>query len=257
MLNIHAIPAFSDNYLWLFHNEGSRDAFVVDPGDAEVIEAALQKLDLDLAGILLTHHHWDHTGGVEALSKSRNIPIYGPASPNIPQVTHTLREGDLLKLGPNTQFKVLEVAGHTLDHIAYHDPDNETLFCGDTLFAGGCGRMFEGNPEQMQSSLAKLAKLPPNTKVYCAHEYTQSNLAFAHAVEPENAQLNLRVKNVASARQANQRTVPSTIADELETNPFLRWDSSAVIESAQKQAGRPLTSPADIFAALRGWKDNF
>lgn len=257
MLNVIAVPAFNDNYLWLMHAEGSVDAYVVDPGDSAPIEAALKAHNLELAGILLTHHHWDHTGGVDTLMGDRSIPIYGPNSSNIPQVTHPLNEGDTVRLNKGISFDVIEVPGHTLDHIAYHDSDSGSLFCGDALFAGGCGRMFEGQPAQMHHSLLKLAALPRETSIYCAHEYTQSNLRFAAAVEPDNTELRQRIDTVNHERAAGRRTVPSKMVDELATNPFLRCSSDAVISAAQAHQGKTLTEPAEVFAALRQWKDNF
>ncbi|MGH1374546.1 MAG: hydroxyacylglutathione hydrolase [Cellvibrionaceae bacterium] len=257
MLNVIAVPAFQDNYLWLLHAEGCRDCYVVDPGDAKVIEAALESHNLELAGVLLTHHHWDHTGGVEALTEVRSIPVYGPNSPNIPQVTHALAEGDQVSLSGGLNFTVLEVPGHTLDHIAYFNPENPALFCGDALFAGGCGRMFEGTAPQMQASLAKMADLPSKTQIYCAHEYTQANLRFALAVEPENQFLVQRAAQTDRARSAGQSTVPSELGVELQTNPFLRWAAADVIAAASTQANRSLSNPEDVFGALRSWKDNF
>ncbi len=257
MLNVIAVPAFEDNYLWLMHEEGSAEAYVVDPGDSVPIEAALKSNNLNLAGILLTHHHWDHTGGVEALTSNRSIPVYGPDSANIPQVTQQLKEGETLQLNQNLSFDIIAVPGHTLDHIAYHDGDSGSLFCGDALFAGGCGRMFEGQPAQMQASLAKLAALPSKTNIYCAHEYTQSNLRFAAVVEPDNIELRQRIAEVNNDRAAGRRTVPSVMADELTTNPFLRCSSDAVIAAAQAHQGKALATHAEVFAALRQWKDNF
>ncbi len=257
MLNVLAVPAFQDNYLWLLHEDNGCECYAVDPGDAEVIEGALKTEGLELAGILLTHHHWDHTGGVEALTAGRSIPIYGPNSDKIPQVTHPLQEGDQVHLSGGLSLSILEVPGHTLDHIAYVDETSASLFCGDALFAGGCGRMFEGKAPQMQASLAKLAALPANTKVYCAHEYTQANLQFALAVEPGNQRLTERIKTVDTLRSEEKATVPSLLADELETNPFLRWGVKPVVDAASNRAQRSLSTPHEVFAALRSWKDNF
>lgn len=257
MLNVIAVPAFQDNYLWVLHAEGTRDCYVVDPGDAVVIEAALTEQDLNLSGILLTHHHWDHTGGVEALTAKRSIPVYGPNSANIPHVTHAVGEGNEVCLEGGLTLTILEVPGHTLDHIAYFEPESHSVFCGDALFAGGCGRMFEGTAPQMQASLAKLAALPETTRIYCAHEYTQANLSFAMAVEPDNRALAERVALVARQRADGVRTVPSLLSDELATNPFLRWASPQVIASAAQHVGESLSAPQEVFAALRGWKDNF
>ncbi|WP_439136092.1 hydroxyacylglutathione hydrolase [Pseudomaricurvus sp.] len=257
MLKIIPVPAFTDNYLWLLHLEGSNQAYVVDPGDAAPIEEALKQHGLELAGIMVTHHHGDHTGGIKKLTENRSIPVYGPDSPNISTITLPLKEGDSLSIGGNTEFKVFEVPGHTLDHIAYHSPADAALFCGDTLFAAGCGRMFEGEPRQMQASLAKLASLPKETEVYCAHEYTLANLKFAQAVEPDNETLQARVKQAEQVRASGGFTVPSVLGMELDTNPFLRVHTPSVIESANRQEPNEVNEPWQVFAVLRRWKDNF
>lgn len=258
MLKIIPVPAFNDNYLWLLHPENSDLAYVVDPGSAEPIEAALAKYELTLAGILLTHHHGDHIGGVQELTENRDIPVYGPHSPRIPFVTHPLEEGESVLLSGAGEFKVLEVPGHTLDHIAYYSASEAVLFCGDTLFAAGCGRLFEGTPEQMHASLRKLADLPADTAVYCAHEYTLSNLRFALAVEPGNEKLQARVEQAEKNRAFGSPTVPSVLGLELETNPFLRVEAPEVVQSAKKQPNYAENDePAAIFAVLRAWKDNF
>ena len=257
MIRIITVPAFHDNYLWLFHHPDSTDAYAVDPGDAAAIESALQAYKLHLKGILVTHHHADHIGGIPALVKHRDIPVYGPLSKHIPDVTHPLSEGDELQLPGPFGFQVLAVPGHTLDHIAYHEPRERVLFCGDTLFAAGCGRMFEGNPRQMQASLQKLAELPPQTAVYCAHEYTTANLGFASAVEPDNRGIQDRVEATRRLRRDDKPSVPSTIAQELQTNPFLRVKEPTVVAAASRYTGTEIQAPADVFAALRSWKDNF
>lgn len=259
MIKVIPVPAFQDNYFWLFHTEGSNQAYVVDPGEAEPVLAALKHKGLQLAGILITHHHWDHTGGIDQLLTSFDVPVYGPKSQNIRQITHTLRQGDTLSLSEELQFQVLEVPGHTLDHLAYFCPESTQplLFCGDTLFAGGCGRLFEGSAEQMHHSLSKLAELPTATAVYCAHEYTLSNLAFAQAVEGSNTKLIERINREEQKRSQQQPTVPSTIGLELATNPFLRCAESSVIDSVQSREGCEFDSPAEVLAAVRRWKDNF
>lgn len=258
MLKIIPVPAFADNYLWLLHPEDSSLAYVVDPGSAAPVEEALAKYGLNLAGILVTHHHGDHIGGIQELTENRAIPVYGPDSRNIPLVTHPLSDGDTIRLAEQFDFQVIAVPGHTLDHIAFYCADEAVLFCGDTLFAGGCGRMFEGTPEQMYGSLAKLAQLPPETAVYCAHEYTLANLKFAQAVEPDNEKLQHRVVHAEHTRAFGSPTVPSTIGLELDTNPFLRARVPAVILAAKKQHNSADTSePSAIFAVLRAWKDNF
>ncbi len=255
-LQVTAIPAFADNYLWLIHD--GRHAVVVDPGDAAPIEAALSSGQLTLAAILLTHHHRDHAGGVTDLLRERDIPVYGPAKEAIAGVTHHVSEGDNIRLTePAISLGVLDVPGHTAGHVAYVDHDHGWLFCGDTLFAGGCGRLFEGTAEQMTTSLAKLAALPDATKVYCAHEYTVSNLRFAVAAEPENAAVAERLKQAQAARERGERTVPSTIAEEKLTNPFLRYREPAVVQTLRSQASLVNDDPVVAFAALREWKNAF
>ncbi len=258
MLQVHPVPAFSDNYLWVIHD--GRHAALVDPGDAQPVIDYLTANDLTLTAILCTHHHADHVGGVEAildfLRLRDAIPVYGPASERIPARTRALHEGDHISLPElGLDFDVLDVPGHTAGHIAYYGHD--LLFCGDTLFACGCGRLFEGTPAQMTNSLAKLKRLPGQTKVFCAHEYTMANIKFAEAVEPVNADLKLRKAFCAAKRHRNEPTVPSTIALELATNPFLRWDSEAVIAAAEKRAGHALKADNEVFAVIREWKNNF
>jgi hydroxyacylglutathione hydrolase len=254
MLRIHTVPAFQDNYFWLFHAEGERDAWIVDPGDAEPVERALAEHDLRLAGIVVTHHHFDHTGGVSQLAAAHGASVTGPDSEKIDGVSDVVREGDAVTFA-GVRFEVLEVPGHTLDHIAYHAPEAGVLFCGDTLFAGGCGRLFEGTPAQMHGSLSKLAALPPETRVYCAHEYTLANLAFAERVEPESRELAERIAEARALRDAGRPTVPSTIALEHATNPFLRVAEPSVVEAAREHAGAPLEGPESVLAEVRRWKD--
>lgn len=258
-INVIPVPAFNDNYLWLFHRHGDTRAYVVDPGDAGPVEAALQERNLDLGAILITHHHLDHIGGIDKLLESRDIPVYGPAAGSVPQVTKGLTEGDKLVLDEGLEFQVLAVPGHTLDHLAYfsESSDSPVLFCGDTLFAAGCGRLFEGSAEQMHQSLGKLRQLPDNTLVYCAHEYTMSNLKFAVAVDGDNVQLKKRIDIEQAKRDREQPTVPSTIALEKSTNPFLRWDDPAIKAAAESYLGRQLNSEAEVLGAIREWKDNF
>ncbi|MFK7978155.1 MAG: hydroxyacylglutathione hydrolase [Halioglobus sp.] len=257
MLIIEPIHAFSDNYIWLVYDDESRNAFVVDPGDAQPVESKLEELALNLEGVLITHHHFDHVGGLAELSAGRDLVIYGPHNPAIEAITHRLAGGDtIVALGE--EFAVTEVPGHTLDHIAYfNNGDQPVLFCGDTLFAGGCGRMFEGTAPMMLNSLEALAALPTNTKVYCAHEYTLANLAFAQAVEPDNAALAERVKHAVATREQGQPTVPSNIGLELATNPFLRCTEPSVAATMKENGMLAGSEPAEVFAAVRGWKDNF
>jgi hydroxyacylglutathione hydrolase len=257
MLTIEPIPAFNDNYIWLLYDTQSREAAVVDPGDAAPVLQTLQDMQLKLTGILITHHHFDHVGGVAELVTACNPVIYGPHNPAIAGISQRLRAGDRIEvLGQS--FEVLEVPGHTLDHIAYyHGGDMPLLFCGDTLFAGGCGRLFEGTPAMMHQSLQKLAALPPATRVYCAHEYTLANLAFARAVEPDNVELLRRVADAEATRARDEPTVPSDLGLELATNPFLRCSREDLIASLQAQGKLAGKSPVDVFATVRGWKDQF
>jgi hydroxyacylglutathione hydrolase len=255
MLSIDPIPAFQDNYIWCLHDGGS--AWVVDPGDAEPVEAFLTERNLRLDGLLITHHHSDHTGGIAELVRKYGLQtVYGPRNPAIAGITHRLKEGDSVSL-LGLDFQVFEVPGHTLDHIAYFLATTQPLvFCGDTLFAAGCGRLFEGTAPQMYASLQKLAALPAATKIYCTHEYTLSNLHFALAVEPDNLATQARVISAQSLRKELRPTLPSTLQLELETNPFLRADALTV-QTAALQHGAIGTENSQIFAALRTWKDHF
>ena len=253
-MEIIPIPAFRDNYIWTLVQ--GQHAVCVDPGDATPVLAFLQQRGLSLSAILNTHHHWDHTGGNTVLINRSTIPLYGPKHEAIEGLTHKLSEGDEITLTEiGLQLRVLDIPGHTAGHIALYNDD--MLFCGDTLFACGCGRLFEGTPEQMSASLEKLARLNKNTKIYCGHEYTLANITFAKAVEPANKNITDREKREAAKRVANQPTLPSTIGEELETNPFLRCAEPAVIEAAEKYAGKSLNNKIAVFAALREWKNNF
>lgn len=250
------IPAFADNYLWLLH-DGKR-ALVVDPGDAEPVLRALEQHALQLESILVTHHHADHTGGVDVLRQACGAKVYGPASERIPQPFTPLQGGDIAHtLG--LDFQVLDVPGHTAGHVAYYAPDingKPLLFCGDTLFSGGCGRLFEGTPAQMLASLDKLAALPGNTVVCCTHEYTLSNLRFALAVEPGNADLVAYQARCMRLREAGQPTLPTSISQELLINPFLR-SRQATIMAAARRFDASAHDDSTVFAAIRQWKNQF
>jgi hydroxyacylglutathione hydrolase len=258
-MKIVAVPALKDNYIWLLHHRGR--AAVVDPGEGAPVIEQLRREGSTLTAILLTHHHADHVGGVEELLSHRSVPVYGPAAESIAEVDHPLGDGDRVDLPDlGLQFEVLDVGGHTRGHIAYYAAN--LLFCGDTLFGGGCGRIFEGTPAQMWRSLSRLAALPPQTAVYCAHEYTEANLRFALAVEPDNPDLHRRIESVHSLRSQGQPSVPSTLAEELASNPFLRWRSPAVMAAAERHRsvpvnGVPVNGDAEVFAAIRAWKDVF
>jgi len=250
------IPAFNDNYLWLIHN--GKYAAVVDPGDAKPVLAALDMHRLSLVAILLTHHHADHVGGVQNLLLHANIPVFGPRAERIDGVTADLTEGDCADIPQlGLTLSVLDVPGHTNGHIAYVAPKQHWLFCGDTLFAGGCGRLFEGTPAQMVSSLAKLANLPDDTQIYCAHEYTLSNLRFALAVDPDNHALQARVAIEQGKRNAGLPTLPSNIGLEKATNPFLRYRTSQIAQRLRAEGRLRSDDPIAAFAALREWKNTF
>lgn len=256
MLNVSPIPAFNDNYFWLLSQDSSPDAVVVDPGAAQPVLDYLNAHGLQLVAILLTHHHWDHTNGVEELRKIYQAKVYGPKSEHIDGLDVILTDGDSVELDElGCRFSVLSTPGHTLDHISYYG--DSRLFCGDTLFAGGCGRLFEGTPAMMRESLSKLADLPAETQVFCAHEYTLANLKFARTLEPNNPVLEQRYQQVSSARERNEITLPSTISAELATNPFLRCHSEEIKSSAETHSGRDLPQVNDVFAEIRSMKDAF
>ncbi len=252
MLDIKSIPAFNDNYIWLIQNSDRRCA-VVDPGDAQPVIDYLNKHDLSLEAILITHHHNDHIGGIaELVRQNPGINVVGPSSEPIPTVTHAVEAGEQIELFDEV-FWVLGLEGHTAGHIGY--VGDGKLFCGDVLFSGGCGRVFEGTMEQMYTSLTKLAALPEETEVYCAHEYTASNLAFALAVEPENEQLQKYREEVNRLRAQNLPTIPTTLRREKWINPFLRTDQQGVIRSVSSRTSS--TDPLAVFTALREWKNEF
>jgi len=257
---IEPIAAFTDNYIWCLHD--GRTAWVVDPGEASPVLMFLAANKLSLQGILITHHHHDHTGGIGELRQAfPALNIYGPRNrddkPSIKGLDKHVAEGDAVDV-LGYSFRVLEIPGHTLDHIAYYAPDSHppTLFCGDTLFAAGCGRLFEGTPPQMLASLQKLAQLPAATAVYCGHEYTVANLRFAQAVEPNNVAVRERAAAAATLRAAQRPTLPSNIGLELATNPFLRCQTPSVLAAARRH-GAQNENLAAIFAAIRTWKDQF
>ncbi|WP_342651166.1 hydroxyacylglutathione hydrolase [Pseudomonas sp. REB1044] len=259
MIQIEALRAFSDNYIWLLQDTAKRHCAVVDPGDAAPVLAWLQAHgDWTLTDILITHHHNDHVGGVQQLKQVTGASVHGPAHETIPGRDVALNDGDTATVLGIT-FEVLAVPGHTLGHIAFYSDRTPTplLFSGDTLFAAGCGRMFEGTPEQMQPALQRLASLPESTEVYCAHEYTLSNLRFARAVEPSNADIQRRFEEVTQLRAQQRITLPSSIALERLTNPFLRTAVTSVKQKADEWKGSPNNSQIAVFAALRAWKDSF
>lgn len=254
LLHVQPIPAFSDNYIWLL-TEKSGNAVVVDPGDADPVLERLEEAGLRLTAVLVTHHHYDHTGGLEDLAAAYpDLRVYGPRDDRIAGLTDRLGADDQIRpAGLSTHFTVMEVPGHTSSHIAYLGAGK--LFCGDTLFAAGCGRVFDGTFEQLARSLAHIAALPEETLCYCAHEYTLANLGFAAWVEPDSAALAERTESEMQRRERGEPTVPSTLDLELRTNPFLRTDVSNVVAAAEAFAGRRLESRTQVFTALRRWKD--
>jgi hydroxyacylglutathione hydrolase len=254
MPTIIPIPAFSDNYIWLMRDGDV--AAIVDPGDAAPVIAYLEREGLKLSAILATHHHGDHVGGIPALLARGKVPVFGPATEDIPGRTHALGEGDAIVVpGLDLKFSVLDIPGHTAGHIAF--VGNGLVFSGDTLFAAGCGRLFEGTPTQMVASLDKLAALPGDTAVYCGHEYTMSNLRFALAVEPGRAALLERQTRDQAKRDRGVPTLPSTMTDELSTNPFLRSGEVNIRAAVEQHAGRALRDRVGVFAELRAWKNSF
>ena len=255
---IKPIPAFSDNYIWTVTDAAHREAAVVDPGDAGPVLDYLAAHDLQLSAVLITHHHPDHIGGLKTLIRKFAPVVYGPHNPSIEGISRPLAEGDSLELF-GVRFSILEVPGHTMDHIAYFSDSQEppVLFCGDTLFAAGCGRLFEGTPAMMHASLAKLTALPPSTRVYCTHEYTLANLRFARVVEPDNTALQERMEQEQVRRDADRPTLPSTLALELQTNPFLRCAQPQLRAAAESRAGTEMEDDVAVFAAIRQWKDSF
>ncbi len=256
MTIITAVPAFKDNYIWFIKNASSQDVAIVDPGDAKPVLKALTAQQLTPIAILITHHHADHSGGIAELLQHFSLPVYASAIEPINDVTNPLADGDIVKLSKlQLNLQVLSIPGHTLGHIAFYSPS--IVFSGDTLFTGGCGRIFEGTAEQMYHSLCRLAALPDDTQVYCGHEYTEANLRFAQAVEPHNSYLLQRIAVVQKLRAANLPSVPASMAEEKRTNPFLRCEVAEVIAAAEQYANQKLTTPVEVFACLREWKNNF
>lgn len=255
MNNIFAIPAFSNNYIWCIHD--SKHAIIVDPGDASPVIKTLNEKQLTLTHILITHHHHDHIGGIKELKKTYpDVTVYGPQNPQIDGIDQRLEEGSNIALhNPNIDLKVMETPGHTMDHIVFYN--QQLLFCGDTLFSAGCGRMFEGTPDVFYRSLQKLAQLPEQIKVYCTHEYTLANLAFAAHVDPENTVLRDYQTWATTQREKNQITLPSNISEQKQINPFLRCNSQKIKQNIESIMNLSTESEVEVFAALRRCKDNF
>ena len=260
MFNIIPLPAFKDNYIWTLHD--GQHAVVVDPGDAAPVRAYLEKQRLKLAAILCTHHHHDHIGGICELAQVYNAPVYGPQHEDIPCMDHAMSEGDKLRFAsPEVEFSVWDIPGHTRGHIAYLflDAGASSVFCGDTLFGCGCGRLFDGTAPQLHHSLQRLAALPPDTRVYCTHEYTEANIRFALVCEPGNAQLQQRKLDAHALRAQGLPTLPSNIGLECATNPFLRCTQDEIIRNIERHHGARLATGNELaaFTALREWKNSF
>jgi hydroxyacylglutathione hydrolase len=254
MLRIHSVTAFKDNYIWLIGRTGTPEVAAVDPGDARPLLAYCAAHGLEPCAVLITHHHRDHAGGVRELLSHHDVPVYGPAHEPIPGLTHPLGEGAHVTLPEiGLTLQVLELPGHTRAPLSYTGAG--MLFCGDTLFTGGCGYLFEGTAKQMYASLTRLAALPGETQVYCGHEYTLENLSFALHVEPDNPDLRARIAAARRLRAQGLPTVPSTLEEERRTNPFLRCHIPQVIEAAETYAERRLSTPDQVFAVVRQWKD--
>jgi hydroxyacylglutathione hydrolase len=255
MIQVISIPAFTDNYIWLITNEERKYAALVDPGEAQPVLDELQRRDMQPVAILITHFHHDHVNGIEKLLEVYpDLPVYGPASEYIPGMTRAMGEGqsvDLEALG--LRFEVLDTPGHTAGHIVYYGEGS--LFCGDTLFGNGCGRVFDGTLDDLHASLQRIARLPTETSVYCAHEYTVDNIGFAKWVEPDNAALNVRLQECRELLDSGRGTVPFELGLEFDTNPFLRTHIPEVIAKAEEIAGRETHTSTEVFAVLRIWKD--
>lgn len=256
MTQVLHVPAFRDNYIWLLLDEAGTGVVAVDPGDAGPVLSFMQARGMRLDAILCTHHHADHSGGIPALLADARVPVFGPAGEAITGITHPVREGDVVHMpGFTHPLRVLDIPGHTAGHVAFFD--ERWLFCGDTLFSAGCGRLFEGTADQMYASLGKLARLPPDTEVYCGHEYTLANLRFALSLEPDNASILDYYQEVSARRGRGEASLPSTIGRELHINPFLRAGDASLNEVFDQRTGQK-SDPASVrFAILRRWKDEF
>ena len=255
MEHIHAIPALTDNYIWAIEYAPGLCA-VVDPGCAKSTINYIKSTSLTLTAILITHHHWDHTDGIEALCAQHDVPVYGPAHEQIPCRSHAMHDGDIAELGDGMlSLTAIDTPGHTTGHISYHG--HGCLFCGDTLFLAGCGRLFEGTAEQLHHSLQRLAALPDDTLIYCGHEYTLDNLAFAQSIEPDNTCIAKRIKSCQQQRQQQQPTVPATLAQEKQSNPFLRCHMPTLQQAIAKQSKQHIDNAQDAFTALRQLKDAY
>ncbi len=256
MLEIIPLPALKDNYIWLLKNTISRHVAIVDPSEAEPVLNVIKSEGLIPIAIMITHHHWDHVGGISGITEQFDIPVYTPKTESVVGSTNPVGEGDVVALTElSLNLKILDVPGHTSGAVAYYT--DAMVFSGDTLFTAGCGRMFEGTPPQMHASLSKFKTLPDSTLLYCGHEYTVANLKFAAKVEPNNVAIQRRLQLAEETRKSNHPTVPATLAEEKETNPFLRCEERDVISAASHFSAKKLNETADVFAAVRQWKDHF
>jgi len=258
MTTILTIPAFSDNYIWMLCDDTLQYAAIIDPGDATPVINALEKGNIQPVAILITHHHHDHIGGIAVLlQKYPHLAVYGPQAEHIALLTHKVMPNESIDLQPiDIQLKVLDTSGHTAGHISYYNKQEGLLFCGDTLFASGCGRVFDGTMEQLHQALENIAQLPATTKIYCAHEYTLDNIGFAKWVESNNEDLLTRERLCWELLDNDKPTVPTLLGDELKTNPFLRCHKKSVIEAAESFAGKKLPTSGEVFNVLRHWKDS-
>jgi hydroxyacylglutathione hydrolase len=257
MTHVVPIPALSDNYIWLIMDDEQQFVIIVDPGESQPVLNLVQQQSLQPVAILVTHRHWDHTSGIgEIVAQHPDIPVYGPAREKIPHRTHCMSEGDVIEFhAPGLSLTVMDIPGHTSGHIAYYNKDEGKLFCGDTLFSCGCGRVFDGTAEMLHHSLTRIARLPPDTILYCTHEYTLDNIGFAEWVEPHNKNLQARKKECFDLIDNDKPTLPTTVELELKTNPFLRTNLPVVIKKASSVAHKELFSPTEVFITLRNWKD--
>ncbi len=261
MNNAIAIPAFKDNYIWLIATE-SNHVIIVDPGDGRPVLKYLQDNQLNPVAIVVTHQCYDHVDGIMTILQQFNIPVYGPASETIPGITQRVKQDDLITINDTYQLKVLDVPGHTAGHVAYYQSGSTgKLFCGDTLFGAGCGRLHTGLYDEMFHSLQKIAALPDDTHIYCAHEYTQANLKFARHLEPDNQAIRARIERTDAMRARGKITIPLRLSDEKNTNPFLRCHTPEIMTAAQRYADdHGLSSPTDpisTFRTIRYWKNHF